>query len=128
MGVGGASQGGLGIGCGHRRKASAAQEYPPVAHRETTQWCSRRLALHDRSMHADTGWEDKADYLIACHGDGAIEALVRRISDAVLRSDDQAVGSLDQVLQLVEQRVEQFWAVPLREGEFQAFRAAIAGV
>lgn len=79
-------------------------------------------------MHADTGWRDKADYLIACHGDGAVAALVRRISDAVHRSDDQAVGSLDQVLQLVEQRLEQFWSMPSREGEFQAFRSALAGV
>lgn len=78
-------------------------------------------------MHADMGWEDKADYLIACHGDGAIEALVRRISDAVLRSDDQTVGSLDQVLQQVEQRLERFWSAPAPKGEFQTFCAALAG-
>jgi hypothetical protein len=55
---------------------------------------------------------DRADDLIALHGADAIGVLVARISDAVRLCDDQAVGSLDRQLQIVEQRLETPWRGP----------------
>lgn len=55
---------------------------------------------------------DEADHLIALHGRGAIGALVSRISDAVRMCDDQAVHNLDNILQLVEARIEGPWRLP----------------
>lgn len=55
---------------------------------------------------------DEADNLIALHGTGAIGTLVSRISDAVRMCDDQAVHSLDNILQLVEARIEGPWRLP----------------
>jgi hypothetical protein len=60
-------------------------------------------------MHADVAWLDEAESLIALYGADAITTLVSRISDAVRESDDQAVDRLDQILQLVEARVERPW-------------------
>jgi hypothetical protein len=60
-------------------------------------------------MQADTALQEKADHLIALHGAGAIAALVERIADAVRLADDQAVGSLDRLLRLVESRLEEPW-------------------
>ena len=58
---------------------------------------------------------DEADHLIALHGTGAIGALVSRISDAVRMCDDQAVHNLDNILQLVEARIEGPWRLPLAD-------------
>lgn len=63
-------------------------------------------------MQAEIAWRDEADQLIALHGSGAIGTLVSRISDAVRSSDDQAVGRLDRILQLVEARLEGPWRRP----------------
>ena len=63
-------------------------------------------------MQAEIAWHDEADKLIATHGSGAIGTLVSRISDAVRSSDDQAVNTLDQILQLVEARLEEPWRRP----------------
>lgn len=60
-------------------------------------------------MQAETVAREQADYLIALHGVGAVGALLSRISDAVRSSDDQAVGSLDHILQIVEKRLEEPW-------------------
>ncbi|KQX20044.1 MULTISPECIES: hypothetical protein [unclassified Sphingomonas] len=67
-------------------------------------------------MHAELTSRDKADDLIALHGVGAIAVLVDRIADAVRLCDDQAVDSLDRLLQIVEQRFEEPWRAmrPLR--------------
>ena len=63
-------------------------------------------------MQAEIAWRDEAEQLIALHGVGAIGTLVSRISDAVRLSDDQAVNKLDQILQLVEARLEEPWRRP----------------
>ena len=63
-------------------------------------------------MQIDVAALDQADYLIALHGEGAVAALVDRIENAIRRSDDQAVGSLDAILQIVEARLERPWRYP----------------
>ena len=63
-------------------------------------------------MQAEIAWRDEAEQLIALHGSGAIGTLVSRISEAVRSSDDQAVNKLDQMLQLVEARLEGPWRRP----------------
>ncbi|ABQ66757.1 hypothetical protein [Rhizorhabdus wittichii] len=60
-------------------------------------------------MQAELTSPDKADDLIALHGADAIAVLVDRIADAVRHCDDQAVDSLDRLLQIVEQRFEEPW-------------------
>jgi len=60
-------------------------------------------------MHADTSGHEEADALIARHGPAAIGALIGEIRDAVRLSDEQAVGRLDRILQLVEARLEGPW-------------------
>ena len=60
-------------------------------------------------MQAEVAWRDEAESLIALHGADAITTLLNRISDAVRKSDDQAVDRLDQILQLVEDRIERPW-------------------
>nr|WP_047168204.1 hypothetical protein [Sphingomonas sp. Y57] len=60
-------------------------------------------------MQAELTSPDKADDLIALHGADAIAVLVDRIADAVRHCDDQAVDSLDRLLQIVEQRFEGPW-------------------
>jgi hypothetical protein len=67
-------------------------------------------------MQADVAWLDEAESLIALYGADAITTLVNRISDAVRDSDDQAVNRLDQILQLVEARVEQPWRLRAATG------------
>ena len=56
-------------------------------------------------MQAEEAWAEKADYLIARFGAGALSALLDRIADAVRLSDDVAVGRLDRLLQHVERRL-----------------------
>lgn len=56
-------------------------------------------------------WADKADYLIALFGAGAVGALLDRIADAVRLSDDIEVGRLDRLLQHVEKRLQQPWQI-----------------
>jgi hypothetical protein len=68
-------------------------------------------------MQAEIAWRDEAEQLIALHGSGAIGALVTRISDAVRSSDEQAVIKLDQMLQLVEARLEGPWRRPSSIGK-----------
>lgn len=58
---------------------------------------------------------DEADFLIALHGQGAISALVSQISDAVRLCDDQAVHNLDNILQLVEAKIEGPWRLPVAD-------------
>jgi hypothetical protein len=60
-------------------------------------------------MQANVASREEAESLIALYGADAIATLVDRISDAVRDSDDQAVNRLDQILQLVEARIEQPW-------------------
>lgn len=60
-------------------------------------------------MQGEPIWHDKAEDLIALHGAAAIGVLVDRIADAVRHCDDQAVGRLDHLLQMVEQRLEEPW-------------------
>lgn len=62
-------------------------------------------------MQADAAWADKADYLIALFGPGAVGALLDRIADAVRLCDDLEVGRLDRLLQHVEQRLEEPWRI-----------------
>ena len=64
-------------------------------------------------MQPDISWRDEAEILIALHGTDAIGTLVGRISDAVRQCDDQAVGNLDRILQLVEARFEEPWRFPV---------------
>lgn len=63
-------------------------------------------------MQVDVAALDQADTLIALHGAGALTALVDRIEHAVRSSDDQAVGNLDAILQIVEARLERPWRSP----------------
>jgi len=64
---------------------------------------------------------DEAESLIALYGAEAITTLVNRISDAVRNSDDQTVNRLDQVLQLVEARIERPWRLrpPIESGRLR---------
>lgn len=75
-------------------------------------------------MQAETVAHEKADYLIALHGAGAIAALLSRIADAVRLCDDQTVGSLDHILRIVEHRLEEPWRLP--SGPVAAYGAVAA--
>ncbi|MCZ4341365.1 hypothetical protein O4H52_07115 [Sphingomonadaceae bacterium G21617-S1] len=58
-------------------------------------------------MQLDKAWADKADYLIALFGAGAVGALLDRIAAAVRRDDDLQAGQLDRLLQQVEKRLQE---------------------
>ncbi|WP_066963254.1 hypothetical protein [Rhizorhabdus dicambivorans] len=65
-------------------------------------------------MQEDVAWAEKADYLIAQFGAGAVGALLDRIAEAVRLSDDSAVGRLDRLLQHVEIRLQEPWRIASR--------------